>query len=398
MKDIEEPSLRTERLKLIDEVFDLISAKKDDLANILGRLNGPKATKHEIDASLDAILTVRAEISRTSPSFINRFGVFHSPNAILYEYVLHCVIPCLYSRHVYIRPASKSLIDTVRLHDFLTKAVALPIEICPVSQTKYCDILSGSEAVIFTGRYENAVELSRHLNVQLFMFAGAGSNPFIVGPGCDKVGIVDKFVNARLLNAGQDCVCPNAMFVSAAESEAWTSQFALSLSELDDHDRFPTAEVSPLLDPDQVRTIMERMLANRDDIFHGGHVDLTSLAMQPIALYQHIGRAMQPEEWFGPVCLLIGYDTIDQVSEMLLRPELRDSAMYLSTFGDVDLSPKVSARYIDIGPVSVLETEGGNEPFGGYGEKASFVEFNGTRVSRPILISQEIAEAFGCAL
>jgi len=395
MKDTVESNLRDERLNLVDEMFDFISENKEELFNILSKLNGPRATQHEIEASLEAISFARAEISKTNPNFINRFGVFHSPNAILYEYVLHCVIPCIYSKSVFIRPSSKSLDDTVRLHDFLVSKIPLPIELVLASQRRYCEMLSGSEAVIFTGRYENAVELSKNLNVQLFMFAGAGSNPFVVGKQCDKAGIVDKFLNARLLNAGQDCVCPNAIFVPAAECEDWKAQFIQSISELSDQRRFPTAEVSPLLDSEQVRTIAGRMLAAREDIFHGGQIDLATLALQPIALYQHIVRAMQPEEWFGPICLVIGYDTIDQVREMLLRPDLRDSAMYISTFGELDLGPKVTGHYIDIGPVSVLEAEGGNEPFGGYGERASFVNLNGVRASRPILVSKEIAEAFG---
>ena len=44
---------------------------------------------------------------------------------------------------------------------------------------------------------------------------------------------------------------------------------------------------------------------------------------------------------------------------------------------------------------TLFDIEDGNQPFGGYGEKASHIYFNNILEKRPILISAEISNAFG---
>ncbi|WP_353269609.1 hypothetical protein [Wolbachia endosymbiont (group A) of Myopa testacea] len=65
-----------------------ISNNKQRIIDILLPIAGLKSIKHEIEGSIIALKGAENEVITSNPGVVNSIGVFHSSNALLYEYVI----------------------------------------------------------------------------------------------------------------------------------------------------------------------------------------------------------------------------------------------------------------------------------------------------------------------
>lgn len=371
-----------------------INNNREQIRNILLPIAGLKSIEHEIDGALTSLAGVQEEIAYSNPPLITEIAVFHSSNAILYEYIIHCVIPTLYSLKVTMRPSQKAKQETILIHKAIMKQVDLTIDCCPVSQKEFCAKVRNVDVIVFAGNYNNAVEVMRLCNPTLFLFAGSGSNPFFINRNQDKEKIANVMVENRMLNSGQDCICPNVFFIPTQEKEEWIEIIVKQLLDLNVR-KFRVAELTKITSADVLEKngiIFSRVKKN---IRFGGNIDYNSSIIFPTIIYRENFDSLLLQEWFAPVFFLVGYQYEREVIEWLLRPLALKRAMYLSVYGFNKIDERVTQKYVVLYQKSVLEEEHPNKQFGGYGVEASFVKHIQDKIEpKPYLISEEIAYYF----
>src|SRR5262249_8000142 len=133
-KDSQTAEMREEALQRLSTTANWIRRNESRIEAILKPIAGARSIRHEIDGAMNVLESARAEVTAASPAMIDQFAVFHSSNALLYEYTLHCLIPTLFSRKVVVRPSSRVATPTIELSNLLVEAGDLPIECRLVTQ------------------------------------------------------------------------------------------------------------------------------------------------------------------------------------------------------------------------------------------------------------------------
>src|SRR5207249_4095257 len=134
---------------------------------------------------------------------------------LLYSYVLHVVVPSLFTDRIVLRASGHVAAATRRLHELLAPVHGLPVTLVDLTQREFvAGPVQESDVISFTGRYSNAERVRGGLRRdQLFLFFGQGVNPFVVGPRADVGLAVEDLIRIRLLNSGQDCFGPDVCLV-----------------------------------------------------------------------------------------------------------------------------------------------------------------------------------------
>ncbi len=269
---------------------------------------------------------------------------------------------------------------------------SLSIELYVESQKEFSNRVRSSDVIIFSGSYRNAIEVMEFCNPSVFIFCGAGINPILIGYNQYDNNIVHSLVEARMLNAGQDCICSDIIFIPAKEKDLWISKLSEKLVLVKQNSVvFNVAEVSKIVYQDVLEENSITFAKNRKNIVFGGGINYKDSIIEPTIIYAEAKRLFAPREWFAPIFYLVGYDNEIEVREWLLRPSVLKKAMYLSNYGFKAINEKVKSYYVILDRQTVLETEHPNKAFGGYGIEASFSAVKGQITSKPLLISEEIA-------
>jgi acyl-CoA reductase-like NAD-dependent aldehyde dehydrogenase len=335
------------------------------------------------------------EIARNHPPRLGKVGVFLPSNNVLYSYVLYALIPLLYSDRVIVRPSSRVFRTTARVHRLLGEACELPDgrspELSDASQRAFSHRCNDADLVIFTGRYENSFAVGEMLgrDARLLRF-GSGPNPVVVGADADPERAVRDIVAARLYNAGQDCLCPDVIFVHNRVHEAFMACLLDSLVDVALGDRRdPDTLVAPLVYTDAVAGAHAFLAKHAERVRYGGHVDIEDATVTPSVVELPFDASFHPPELFAPVFCVMRYVSARQLEQWLCSPIELERGMYVSIYGEVSLPADTIGTSVVCRERTALDTEDGNLPFGGFGMRASSVVCGGTSIARPLLASNE---------
>lgn len=350
----------------------------------------------EVSRSIRALLGAMEEMGRTRPRPIRRLAAFMPSNVLLYSYVLYGMIPLLFAGEVVMRPSAKVKQVHRRLHEVLSDGFDLPIRFVDQSQGDFWKHeVAGADLVVFTGRYENGCQLAAQAGSdQLFLYFGSGVNPIVVGPAADLAAVVHDSVTMRTLNAGQDCICPDVIFVHESLAAEYVRRLEAELDMLPLGDRSDVeAVVTPLYYPDVAAAVEEYLAPHDRFITYGGQVDPSRHWVQPTVLVRDLDQMPPPTEFFAPVFNVVRYADEAALLERLAEPSFTEHGMGVSVYGAPHLAVPLSRHHTVTLDRSFLDLENGNRPFGGFGERANFAQLAGQRWARPLLISNEVGLA-----
>ncbi|MFF0430216.1 aldehyde dehydrogenase family protein [Streptomyces sp. NPDC004520] len=374
----------------------MLQRHRHELHSVLTRVATAQAATDEHFRSLRALSGAPWELLRNSPRRLGRLATFLPSNNLLYSYVLFGVIPSLYSDEVRIRPSARVAPAAMAVHEILGPHLRElgggRIVMAPASQRDFLADCARSDAVVFTGRPDNGEEVAARLpGDTLLLTFGSGPNPVVVGPEAEPDAVCRTVLDARLYNSGQDCLCPDIVFVHRSLVREIVPRLADSLAGIRAGDRRdPATRVAPLVYPDAVEEAAGFLSAHRESLVHGGRVDVARRVVEPTSLHLPWQDAFHPPEFFSPVVLTMEYDDPRQLVRWLRSAEETARGMYVSVFGEPAL-----AGTTRIGTSVVCEeritfdVEDGNRPFGGYGPRAGSVRRGGTAAGRPLLLSAE---------
>ncbi|WP_428964848.1 aldehyde dehydrogenase family protein [Micromonospora fluostatini] len=379
--------------------IDVIRRNHDALLDALVQVATHSAAVDEIRRSIRALAGAQWELAQNRPAERDQLIVFLPSNNVLYSYVLFGLVPALYCREVVARPSSRVASTTAAVHRILSADPAMPrptpVTLAHASQREFLTRHRDADVAVFTGQPANADSVAASLSPQtLLLTFGSGPNPVVVGPDGDPEQVVPDLLRARLYNSGQDCLCPDVVFVHRAVAAELTERLVRSVGRLAVGPRArPDTVVSALTYPDVLPPLEQYLEQHARYVRSGGRVDRDRLLVEPTVLLRPWTADVQPPEFFAPVFDLVEYDHAGQIRAWLESAPQRRRGMYVSVYGETGLPDGVLGTSVVLSGVTTLDVEDGNRPFGGYGIEANSVRRGDLVSARPLLLSAELGPA-----
>lgn len=371
---------------------DFIEENKVQIINVLLKYESYHVALDEIEKSKGCLLSI-AELRRYFSHQVESVSSFFPLNLPLYSLVLFAIVPSWSSSNVYIRPPLKmkamfsELVNVLRLSHFFPK-----IHVSDCDRKKFLsDFASKSDVIIFTGTYENAMEVKKSCRKNsLFIFNGAGHNPVVIGKDCDIDLAVKKTIEVKTFNNGQDCAGPDAIFVDESISGIFIERLLVTLGEIrvgdyGDHQNI----IGKVTDDESLPAIAKFLSRFKDKIIYGGEIDFKNSIVKPTVILTKITENVNFDEIFSPVFFVTTYKEDTDLELYFARPEYAKHEMYVSLFGSSGTVELLVNSTILRNKI-IHEVERGNDEFGGAGKGASFVSIDGEYICQPILIPREI--------
>ena len=157
-----------------------------------------------------------------------------------------------------------------------------------------------------------------------------GKSPVIVGPGADLDQAADWITFGKFLNAGQNCIAPDHLFVHASVREAFLALLRARIARA-----YGQGEASPHLARIVSPAHAARLSALIADALDQGAVPLVTGGQAGQSMGPHLLEGVTPamrlaqEEIFGPILPVLTYDTPDTVIAAI---NARDKALALYIF------------------------------------------------------------------
>ncbi|MET7338492.1 aldehyde dehydrogenase family protein [Nonomuraea sp. NPDC005650] len=393
--DLDLPVETSHGLPLTDLV-EAVLDRRHDLLRVLTQVATYQAAEDEIYRSLRSISGAAWELRRYNPRSLAKVSAFLPSNNLLYSYVLHGIIPALYSAQVSLRPSTRVAAASLAVHEILRprlKELGLRIVMRKASQREFAAECATGDVTLFSGRPENAGRLAADLPGDVVMLSfGSGPNPIVVGPEADLDVAVRAIVRARMYNSGQDCLSPDIVFVHDRVLAEITGRVEAAVAALNVGERkSPSTDVAALVYPDAAAGAEAFLRRYTSFVRHGGHVQTSANLVEPTLVVFPWTPGFHPPELFAPIVLIMGYPDGAALEQWLnTRVEL-ERGMYLSVFGEPHFSGNRAGTCTVVAGASTFDMEDGNQPFGGYGVAGGSVRFRGVTAGRPLLLSAEMS-------
>ncbi|MEU8521236.1 aldehyde dehydrogenase family protein [Streptomyces sp. NBC_01216] len=387
---------------LVHGYLGALLRSRDELLPVLTGVATAQAAADEILRSLRALSGAPWELRRNAPRRLGRLAAFLPSNNLLYSYILFGVIPSLYTDEVRLRPSARVASAALAVHEILaphlTGRGGGRIVMAPATQREFLADCARSDAVVFTGRPDNAETVAAHLpDDTLLLTFGSGPNPVVVGPRADPDTVCRAVLDARLYNAGQDCLCTDIVFIHRSLTHEVVPRIADALAAVRVGDRRdPGVRVAPLVYPDAAEGAARFLARHREFTVRGGHADPDRGTVEPTLLHLPWRSDFHPPEFFSPVVLTMEYDDPRRLAGWLHSAEETARGMYVSVFGEPALAgaTRLSTSVVCEERIT-FDAEDGNRPFGGYGPRAGGVRRHGRTTGRPLLLSAETSPGAG---
>lgn len=382
-----------------DQLRRLHSALLDEreaILTILTEISTRRAAEYEYESAMRTLQGAHREVELYRPPRVDTIAVFLPGNVIFYSYVLYALVPTLYADRVLLRPATQVSPTVARLHAFLAERHALPVELLDVSQRQFVEeTLPGADVVVFTGTYQNAEKVRAELRPdQLYFFLGSGINPVVVTKHADLTRAVDGIVDIRLLNSGQDCLGPDAIWVDRLVSDSFLELLEGRLARTRHGAATdPSADYGDIIYSGILRQTADFFCRHPDRIRSGGRIDFAAHRIEPTVVVWESHRKMELMEFFCPVFNVCLYDREQTVGEVLNSSHYAERAMGATIYGESPhLVESLARRHSLTVNATLLALDDGNAPLGGRGPMANFIA-RGRRIHpEPVLLSKGLAD------
>ena len=195
---------------MIDKIINTLINKQDEIVDTLLQIEDKEVALEEIRLSHNALMNIKNYDTKAN---IN--STYLPMNLPLYSLIIYVVIPKLCSNKSYYRPSTKTLKQSIQVHEIL-ELDKYNIKLIDNNRKYFYDnYVTKSNVVIFVGKTENAIEVSKKLSKDImFIYFGVGQNPIVVEKDANIDLASKKIVDAVMFNSGQDCAKPNAILVN----------------------------------------------------------------------------------------------------------------------------------------------------------------------------------------
>ena len=367
---------------------------------VLRKCQSKEVVDDEVRRSLEALRNL-FEIGQyfSEAPYSQKTSVFLPLNLPLYSFVLFAAIPAYQSASLVVRAPQRmqSLFD--ELFDKLSLGSHYPnITLFGDSResfmNKHC---KKSSVILFTGRYENFLRVRKACSKDtLILFNGVGHNPLVVTPSADIDLAVEKSLQVKLFNNGQDCAGPDVILVHSAVIDAYLSKLLGKLPQIRCHTSYqendvmvgPLFETSSLLDTVNLISDIRRQGAT---IVYGGQIDLRHNIMYPCVMRTSLRQIQNFAELYSPLFLVTEYEHDHELAFYFDEAcaHYQNKEMYISLFGESDYVVAMHGSVV-LKDCNIHDVERGTEEYGGYSHGASSVSYRNVTIPKPLLVPREI--------
>lgn len=383
----------TEDLEIAYAFSDHLEALRPQLLSVLSEHETHEAATDEIERSVKALRGLHREFEHLRSASGGDLAVFLPVNLPLYSLVLFAAVPSIMAERVFVRvPAvtprwARDIFELTAMRSYFPR-----VGLYELNRADFLShFASASDAIVFTGRYENARKVMAACHDSAIVFNGAGVNPVVVGEGADLEANLDRILTPRLFNSGQDCAGPDCYLVHTSQSSQFIDRASAALRrvEVGDYSR-SSVRVGEIANPGPLSALADRLGALQSATVVGGKVDVGGRFVEPTLVVRPLDSHDRLFEFFAPVVYVLIYENDDDLAEFFRRVEYTDFAMYASFFG-ARVPESLTASTRPLINQTVLEVEDGNEAYGGWGPKANFVARGAHHKVGPVLISEALA-------
>jgi len=378
------------------QLAQVIETNQKEILSLLTAYETHDAAHDEIIRSIEALQGAEQEFNAIDNPHSNlNISTFFPLNLPLYSLILFGVMPSAFAKNVFIRPPQvmETVLDQLwGLLDIANTFPELSLKVVPrhIFVSLYA---SESDLIIFTGKYHNALAIHEKCPDSLLLYNGSGVNPFIVFDNADLTLALDKAVEMRCFNSGQDCAGPDVFFVA----ESITPQFieglkkrldGIKVGETSDAD----TDVGPTVKPSYIAELVDWIEDTESDIVYGGQIDVKQQFVHPTVALSSLknNKLHDFHEFFAPFFNVVSFADDDELQSVLNMKSFRDRGMYISVFGEnKNIEQKLDFVKI-LKNCIVNDVEKGNHEYGGYGEKANFLLYGDQKITQPVLVSRDI--------
>lgn len=373
--------------------LEILMKNKNEIINLLLELESYSTAIHEYELTINCLANIQTEEEFLNTGKVKEITTFLPLNLPLYSFTIFCVIPGLMSESTTFRCSNALKLFFSKLREIPGLIDTIPdIHLSQLSRKNFIEaVASISDVVIFTGKYENALEVKKLCPSALFIYNGAAVNPILI---CESANIdlaVSKTIQARIFNSGQDCAGPDIVLVSIDQLQLFLEKLKIAITNVkigDYHDRDVT--VGKLISTDSLDYIKDIITKHKDKIYFGGELDDERKIVNPTIIVEEVSDEPNYEEFFAPIFYVATYTSVEELNIYFDHPLYKDYAMYISVFGNLPINCTIPNSVI-LNNEILLDIENGNEEYGGYGVKANFVADGRNIAAHPVLISREIS-------
>lgn len=374
-----------------------IKNNEAQLLQLLSEYETYNAAEDEISRSIEALNGFSEEFAPIKKPLQDlTISTFFPLNLPLYSLVLFGIAPSAFSKNVFIRPPEVMHEMLTKIWDYLNIHELFPnISLKPTPRHIFMNLYaSESDVIIFTGKYENALNIHEQCPQALLVYNGSGVNPFLLFDNADIELAASKAVEMRCFNSGQDCAGPDAFFVPAKLADEFVSNLETKLRDIkvgDSND--PTVNVGRTMKQTYIQEIQELLKTQGKWLVFGGDIDEKNHHVHPGIIRKNVNEHDgQYHEFFAPYFYVLEYDNDQDLQRALSIESFKKRGMYISVFGD---NPTIEST-LDfvrlLKNVIVNDVEKGNTAYGGYGSEANFLLFGNEKTVKPVLISRDMHE------
>lgn len=374
-----------------------IQDKQSDLISLLSEYETYATATDEIERAISTLQGAKDEFSTIKQPLSDlTITTFFPLNLPLYSLVLFAIMPSAFAKSVYVRPPEVMREILEKLWAFLGMEELFPqITLKNVPRHIFLQLYAAeSDVIIFTGKYENAIEIHKACPQSLMLYNGSGVNPILVCEDADLTLAANKSIEMRCFNSGQDCAGPDAIFVPSGHVEEFINNLTegIKSSEIVGDTKNPETTIGPTIKQSYISSLKDWLKDHQKMIVFGGDIDEQKHLVQPTIIRSNVKNQFGKDfhEFFAPVFYVLAYDNEGDLQKVLESPAFSNRGMYISIFG---INPRIEKTLKSVRILNnkiVNDVEQGNTEYGGYGKQANFTLWKSKKAVHPILISREI--------
>ncbi len=323
-------------------------------------------------------------------------------NQPLYALVCFGVVPSLMSEATWVRPPQSAQPTFRHLWPLLNFDSICPnLHLSFGTREEFTRQQSPrTDVVIFVGKAENGFRVRKAFSPNtLFIFNGAGHNPILITPSADIQRATKSVLRVALMNQGQDCSQPNAVFIHSSIVEQFKHVLFRDLENISSlvgpyENKFnllgPNSEIEHSL------KIAHYFNARKSACVWGGRIDPITNTIWPTVFQEDAASAdFNYMELFAPVISLYTYDDESELKRYFEDERYLQYSMYLTVWGESEYARSLEERGLhERGSVlhntDLHKEEKGYLPYVGCGPKASCILIGDRRVNGATLPQREI--------
>lgn len=225
--------------------------------------------------------------------------------------------------------------------------------------------------IFFTGStkvgqivYEKA---SKHLTPVTLELGG--KSPVIIDDTANLKVAAERIAFGKFMNAGQTCVAPDYVIIDNTVKMKFVKALQTTIQEFYGAQIEQSEDFGRIVNDNHFNRLVNIIEDSRQQVIYGGESNADELFVAPtIILDPELSNSVMQQEIFGPILPIIGYDTFNEVYDIVEQYE-KPLALYLFTEDSDQITAVFNRLSFGGGCVNdtILHLANPNLPFGGVG-------------------------------